>query len=407
MIDKAGRSGSCKPETEAKYRAALALYSNTDLSNQEICRECGVSVRGFSRYISTYHRDLMLKRYGIKSGPVKAGDINLGQRRGQKPATHAKYKEAIEACDSMEYIECNVSEIAREFGLSGSNLARQLRTHYPEILEFRERARQKFGVNDNLPRGARLSSEMKYSEAIELLRSDPYITVHEAADKCDVSYLGLEQHLLFYHKELVDKRIRKRGKALGRKRKGEITGRGTVHAPTAETVLKYAEALNLYRNSTLSVGKIARQTGVSLKGLYNYLKTWHGELVSQRKNISPAADKYSAAISKLKEGGASIATVAATFGLNPDNLRQYINQHEPELRESLGRIKTADGKHVSKASLEKYKEAIHDYETTADSLKSIALRFGFNVASFGQFIRRHYPELIERRKQKLKETLSR
>ena len=42
------------------------------------------------------------------------------------------------ACDSMDYIEYNVSQIARESGLTGTNLGRQLHTHYPEVLEFRE-----------------------------------------------------------------------------------------------------------------------------------------------------------------------------------------------------------------------------------------------------------------------------
>ncbi|MFS2624478.1 hypothetical protein [Bacteroides xylanisolvens] len=38
----------------------------------------------------------------------------------------------------MDYIEYNVSQIARESGLTGTNLGRQLHTHYPEVLEFRE-----------------------------------------------------------------------------------------------------------------------------------------------------------------------------------------------------------------------------------------------------------------------------
>lgn len=132
------RNRGCKPETEEKYRPALELYTATDLSIAEICRQCGVSLSGFSRYIGTYHRHLLLARNGIKCSPEEAGDIKMDQRRGQHPETHAKYKEAIAACDSMDYIEYNVSQIAREFGLSGTNLGRQLRTHYPEVLEFRE-----------------------------------------------------------------------------------------------------------------------------------------------------------------------------------------------------------------------------------------------------------------------------
>ena len=154
-MNKCNRIRECKPETEAKYRPALELYSTTNLSTAEICRQCGVSLNGFSRYVNTYHRHLMLERNGIKCSPEEAGDIKMNQRRGQHPETHAKYKEAIAACDSMDYIEYNVSQIAREFGLTGTNLSRQLRTHYPEVLEFRERARQRLGLDVGLPRGTR------------------------------------------------------------------------------------------------------------------------------------------------------------------------------------------------------------------------------------------------------------
>lgn len=367
----------------------------------------------------------MLQRNGIRCNPENAGNILISQRHGQHPATHAKYKEAIAACDSIDYIEFNVSQIAREFGLNGTNLGRQLRTHYPEVLEFRERARQRLGIDDGLPRGTRPWCMEQYAEAVELLRADRYITVQEAADRCKVSYSGLEQHLIFYHKELVNNRIKIRKEAVRQQRKGKITGRGTLHSPKPETVEMYAEALHLYRSTPMSVRKIAKQTGVSLKGLYDYMQTWHKDLVCQRKGIpydedkpvdwssvrrySPAtAAKYAAAIAKLKKGGQTTATVAAEFGLHPECLRQYLKEHEPELHASLGMKKTENGRTVASHSMEKYQEAMHIYATTTESIKSLARRFGFNDCSFSQFIRRQFPELYEQHKkmvQHFKKTL--
>lgn len=406
----------CRPETEAKYRPALELYATTELSHAEICRRCGVSVNGFSRYIGTYHRHLMLERNGVRCSPEEADSISLNQRRGQLPATHAKYKEAIAACDSMDYIGYNVSEIAREFGLSGTNLGRQLRTHYPEVLEFRERARQRLGLADGLPRGTRPWCKEQYAEAVQLLQADRYITVQDAAERCNVSYSGLEQHLIFYHKELVDNRIRIRKKAVRQQRKGEITGRGTRHAPADGITEKYAEALHLYRTTPMSARKIARQTGVPIKGFYEYLQTWHKELVCRRKGIpyeegkpvdsssvrryNPAtAAKYADAIAKLKEGGLTTATVAAEFGLHPECFRQYLKEHEPELHASLGMKKTENGGTIASQSMEKYEKAMQIYATTTESIKSLARRFGFNDCSFGQFIRRQFPELHEQHKK--------
>lgn len=417
---KCNRTRGCKPETEAKYRPALELYTSTDLSYVDICRKCGISISGFSRYIGIYHRHLMLRRNGIDCSQKEADSIKLSQRRGQFPETHVKYKEAIAACDSMDYIEYNVSQIAREFGLSGTNLGRQLHMHYPEVLEFRENVRQRIGLDDGLPRGTRPWCKEQYAEAVKLLQADRYITVQDAAERCNVSYSGLEQHLIFYHKELVDNRIKVRKEAVREQRKGEITGCGTLHTPKPDTVEVYAEALHLYRTTPMSVRKIAKQTGVSLRGLYNYMQTWHKELICQRKGIpyevgkpvdwssvrryNPAtAAKYADAIARLKKGGLTTATVAAEFGLHPECFRQYLKEHEPELHASLGMRKTENGGTIASHSMAKYEEAIHIYATTTESIKSLARRFGFNDCSFGQFIRRQFPELHEKHKKLLQQ----
>jgi len=336
----------------------------------------------------------------------------MGQRRSQRPATRAKYREAIAACDSMDYIDCNVSQIAREFGLSGTNLGKQLRTHYPGVIERREEVRRRLGLGDNLPRGARTWSKERYAGAVELLRGDRYITVQEVAERCGVPYAGLEQHLIFYHKELIDNRIKIRKQAVGQQRKGKITGRGSVHAPKPAIVAKYAEALHLYRTTPLSARKIARQTGLPVKGFYKYLQTWHMDLVCARRNIpyeegqsvdwsqvrkyNPATKvKYADAIRRLKQSDLTTAAVAAEFGLQPECFRRYLKEHEPELYARQGMTKTENGRAVSRRSMAKYAEAIRLYGSTSGSLKSLARRFGVNECSLRDFIKRHFPEAVE------------
>lgn len=407
-----GRAQGPGPATEEKYREAVELYASTDLTCVEISRRCEVSLSGFKGYICKYRRDLLLSRYGIRCDPEQAAGIGMDQRRGQKPSTHAKYKEAIAACGSMDYLEYNVSQIAREFGLSGTDLGRQLRTHYPEVLEFRERARQLLGLNDNLPRGARPRSKERYAGAVELLRGDRYLTVQEVAERCGVSYTGLEQHLIFYHKELIDNRIKIRKQAVGQQRKGKITGRGSLHAPKPAVVEKYAEALHLYRTTPLSARKIARQTGLPIKGFYRYLQTWHMDLVCARRNTpyeegqqvdwsqvrkyNPATKaKYADAIARLKESDLTTAAVAAEFGLQPECFRQYLKEHEPELYTRQGMAQTENGRAVSRRSMAKYAEVIRLYGSTSESLRSLARRFGLNDCSLGQFIKRHFPEAVE------------
>ena len=154
---KSNRFRGVKPETVEKYRRAIEMYASTELSGCEICRICEVTESGFRCYLTKYHRELVLARYAILCSKEEAGQIKLGQLRGQLPATRVKYKDAIEACGSMEHIGCNVSQIARKFGLEGTNLGRQLRTHYPEIIEWREKVRDWLGIGDGLPRGTRRS----------------------------------------------------------------------------------------------------------------------------------------------------------------------------------------------------------------------------------------------------------
>jgi len=409
-----------KPDTEEKYQRAIELYRSTQLPCTEISRICGITTSGLQNHIFRHHRDLMLARYGISCSKEEACNIKMSQLRGQLPATHAKYKDAVEACGSLDYIECNVSQIAREFGLNGTNLGRQLRTHYPGIIEWREKVRDRLGISDNLPRGTRPFCKEQYAEAVKLLRGNSYITTQEAADTCGVSYAGLEQHLLFYHKDLVKRRIGIREKAVRQQRKGEITGRGTVHAPLASAVEKYAEAVLLFRTTPMSAAQIAKKTGVSKKGFYEHLRKWHMDLICKRKGISyeegkpvdwskvrkynPATKaKYEKAIRKLKECELPMATIAAEFGLHPDCFRQYLKEHEPELYAHRGMMKTDNGSVVSRRSMDKYDEAVRLYGTTTESLKSLARRFEVNDCSLRQFIQRNFPELIKRHQELAKQ----
>ena len=120
---ESNRFRGIRSETEEKYRRAIEMYASTELSGCEICRICEVTESGFRCYLTKYHRELVLARYAILCSKEEAGQIKLGQLRGQLPATRVKYKDTI------------VSQIARKFGLEGTNLGRQPRTHYPKIIE--------------------------------------------------------------------------------------------------------------------------------------------------------------------------------------------------------------------------------------------------------------------------------
>lgn len=411
--------GDTSRDASSRYRAALELYRTSDLPVKVICGQTGVPVTAFRAYVRRSHRELMFARHGIVMTPEEARVALLRKPRGQSETTHAKYKDAIEACGKESYLQCNVSQIANMFGVAPSSLSQQLRKYYPEIIDWRERERCLRGCGDNRQRGARACSLKQYAEAVKHLLSTNE-TVRKTAAMFNVSYTGLREHLLLYHKELLERRSIIRIKARGCKIPGSLTGNGTIHMASADQNKKYEEAVNLYRTTALTLKEIAASTGVAPEGLGNYLRVWHRDLILQHRGIivkytrrhslseikryrKSSAEKYAGAIELLKTTGASMAAVAQELGLNPEVFREYLHEHEPELAAKFGMTRNSDGKLISVRSMDKYKEAIEAYETTTEPLKEISARLGLKYNSVGGFVRRNRPDAIRSHKRLVEE----
>lgn len=395
-----------------KYEPAVELYADSDLPLCEIAAKCGFSAGALGSYLRRYQRELVLCRHGILAegrNPQSVKIISAGE--GSETA-HAKYKDAVNACDSMEYIEYNVSQIARKFGLNGTALANYMRIHYEDIPVRREKIRRKLGINDNVYRGARPECVEQYAEAVEMYRSTD-MTIPQTAETCRVSTSGFSQHLRFYHKEILrqKRQVRRQAQSAEKRVRGGLSGNGRKNNPSSATEEKYAVALALYRDTNLLMKTIAEQTGVPLEGFRSYLHKWHRELVLERsglkgetdecvdlrkarKRMKTVAAKYADAIESLKKHPRPLARVAAEFGFHPEVFRQYVHKYEPELAARGGMVRNASGRLTLRNSEEKYNKAVRLYTTTADSLKSIAGRLGLVYNSLGGYIRRSVPEAI-------------
>lgn len=404
------------------YGTALELYRTTTMTVKEICRQTSTPLSGFRSYLRRCHRDLMFARHGIVISPEEASKARLRKPRGQTAAAHAKYKDAITACDDIGYIEFNVSQIARIFGLNPTALSNQLRNHYPEILDRREKERHRLGVNDNLHRGMKRWCKEQYAEAVaHLCTTDD--TIRQTADIYHLSYTGLREHLLYYHKELILKRAEKRQHATSNKIRGALTGNGMRHEPKPEILAKYSNAVELYRTTAMTQKEICARTGVTPTGIRNHLRIWHKELVREhhdvdcrreigttyepKRYLKSTAAKYASAIKQLKASNQSTAEVAKDFGLNPEIFREYLHEHQPELAASLGMTKLENGRLVLARSAAKYEAAVQLYATTTEPLKSIARRLGVQYNSIGAFIRRNRPDAIELHNRLLHDELQR
>lgn len=399
------------PTAADKYREAIELYKTTDLALGEISKRCGVTRTGLSAYIYRCHRDLMLRRNGISGNPQK----NIRKNKGQRPETREKYREAIEACDSEKYIELNVSQIARLFNLDGPALANQLRAHYPDVIPRREAERRRRGIADNIQRGVRKSTREIYAAAIELLQNSD-ITIEDAANTTGVSYSGLHQHLIFYHKNIADERATRREAAKHTPKIGTVSGNGRIRAMSEAVDKKYAEGVELYRTTDLSVKEIAQRIGVNVSAFRMHLRLWHSTLMLERRSSTPPHNssdrpsfaytkrysratkaKYAEAINFLKSSTVSTEEAAKKFGFSPEVFRAYLKEHEPELFNELGMTLLPNGRKVLKRSYDKYAKAIRAYASGAETLKAIAERFNIPYSSLSGFLRRNFPEIIRRR----------
>ena len=397
---------------ELKYADAVAMYADTSLPICRVAEINSVSATGLSSHIRTHHRNLLFERYGIDvKDDSLYNSIKVKPPKGQSLKTHLKYKDAIEACGDMTYIELNVSQVAQLFNLNGSSLAAQLRVHYPDIIPNREKVRQRLGIADNAHRGPRRECVEAYSEAMVMYR-DSDLTIAEVAEKFGVSSSGLCRFLRFYHKDVLSQKSNRRKtakKAVGVRKPGKLSGNGNLYGPKAETINKYADALELYRSSSLSIREIAAATGVPEAGFKGYLRQWHRcEMLDRRgfecdadsivnlqetkRFLKATAAKYAPAIASLKENPRHVAEVAAEFGLNPEVFRKYLKNHEPELASQQGMMRQSNGKLIKYTSSEKYAQAINEYASSAESLKSIAQRHGLVYNSICGYVARNCPE---------------
>lgn len=368
----------------SKYAAAVELYASSLLSIREIAEETGLTPKALSRHLSRYFRPLLYKRYGMDV-PSEDRPVKIKSPRGQSRVTHLKYKEAIGASGDMAYIEFNISQIARMFGLTGTGLASQLRVHYPDVIPAREKLRKRLGIADGIHRGARPSSKSAYEEAVQVYRNSD-LTIQEVADRFGISRSGLGKYMRHYHHEVIAAKASRRcesKKAYPERKTGTLAGNGQFYGARRQTDELYARALSLYTEGRKTIEDVIRETGVPPAGFRHYLDQWHRDARRSRKE-----GKYGYAIASLREKPRAVTEVAKEFGLNADVFREYLKKHAPELAGDQGMVRLENGKLVKKTAWEKYRPAIKEYRKEGGSLRPIALRHGLTYNSLLSFIKR-------------------
>lgn len=337
-----------------KYEEAVNLYANTNSTIRNIAKQCMVSEDGLKAYLHKHWRELMLYRHGINADGKDPKEISYYMPDGISCKAYEKYKDAVQACKSINYIELNISQIARKFGHNATSLANFMQIHYSDLLTRRKKIREKMGFRNYYNQAVHQNCVKQYEAAVEMYRNTN-LSVKGVAEQCNVSDSGLSQHIRFYHKDLMKekKEARQKAKVSGKKKHGELLGNGRKNEPLPATVEKYAEALALYRDTALTAKEIALRTGVNAESFRFYLHRWYRALVLERSGIvadedaevnmvrerqrmKTVAAKYAPAIESLQQNPRPASQVAVEFGHNTEVFRNYIRKHEPELAKSLG-----------------------------------------------------------------------
>lgn len=369
-----------------KYAAAVELYASSLLSIREIAEQTGLTPKALSSYLSSHHRPLLYRRYGLDM-PKDDRPVKIKSPRGQSRATHIKYKDAIEACGDIAYVEFNISQIARIFGLNPTCLSSQLRVHYPDVIPAREALRRRLGLADNLHRGAKESSKAAYEKAVTVYRNTD-LTIQEVADRFGISGSGFGQYMRHYRHDAIEtkaKHRRESKKVYHERQTGALSGNGKPYGPRQQTDELYEQALKLYSGGRSTIKEVIRETGVPPAGFRHYLDAWRRDMRRMRKDT-----KYGEAIASLRANPRAVSEVAKEYGLNADVFREYIRKHAPDLAEGQGMVRLENGSLVKRSAWEKYRPAIEEYRKEGGSLRPIALRHGLNYNSLLYFIKRAF-----------------
>ena len=250
-----------------RYAVAVELYASSSLSIREIAEQTGLTPFALSHHISRNHRPLLYNRYSLEVPPDDS-PVRIKSPRGQSRATHLKYKDAIEACGDIAYVEFNISQIARLFSLNPTGLSAQLRVHYPDIIPAREALRRRLGIADRLHRGAFPSSKAAYEKAVAVYK-DTDLTIREVADRFGISFSGFGQYMRHYHHDAIDAKAARRSRSkkdTRQRRSGDLSGNGQLYGPKKKTAERYARALNLYKEGRMTIEEVVKETGVPLGG---------------------------------------------------------------------------------------------------------------------------------------------
>lgn len=269
---------------------------------------------------------------------------------GTRPETEARYREALTLYRTTQL---SLSEICRRTKTPAAAFRSYIRRVHRELMF----ARHGIGIAPEEARTARLRSRRgqsaaahaKYGAAIDACGDPTYLeyNISQIAHLFRLSPSGLSRQLRAHFPEIIGRREEERL----RRGLNDNLPRGAKRWCREQ----YAGAVELLRTTDTTIAAAAEVCGVSLSGLREHLLAYHKDIVAKRS-------------AKRKRGRATVLRGALTG-------RGTRHVPTPE-------------------QVEKYREAVRLYRTTALTQKEIAARTGVTPNGLHNHLRTWYPELI-------------
>lgn len=263
---------------------------------------------------------------------------------------------------------------------------------------------------------ARSSTSSKYREALSLYVTTR-MTVRAISAACGVSESGFRSYVWRCHRDLL---LARHGLRCTPEQSAETRLR-PLRGQSPASYAKYHRAIEACGDAAYigyNVSQIARRFGLNPTGLGNQLRAHYPDLLAERErervrlglsDNQPRGARpwcrtcYAAAVELLRSTEMSLSEAATACGVSVSGLRQHVGFYHKDLQRSRLENRARHRGSVAPRAVsgrvpggiqEKYAAAVRSYESTDESLRSIARREGIAYSSLWGFVRRHCPDSV-------------
>lgn len=330
---------------------------------------------------------------------------------------HEKYAKAVEI-----YRQTNlpIYIIAEECNVCVGGLSSYLRRHQRELVlqRYHIPINKEIDLRDIkiiAPGKQNILAYEKYKDAIKACSSLESIefTVSQIARKFKLNGTALANFMKVHYPTIIPWREKVRRR---------LGINDNIHRGVRpECKEQYAEAVNLYRTTDMTLPEIAALCHISKSGFSQHLRFYHQEVLRQKKEqrekikvqkkrrgkllgngrkyepLPQTEEKYARALALYKDSALTMKEIIRQTGISQEGFRSYLHKWHKDLVLDRYGIKKETGNEIdlrkTKCRLKtvsvKYKKAIESLKQNPRPIAKVAAEFGFHPDTFRDYLHKH------------------